>query len=75
MLKRLDVDVSDVPELVAACCVLHNICEIHREEFSDDLLEGVESKASECGSAVASNIQPQDSAVSIRNALTSHFTD
>ena len=26
LLKRLDVDVGDVPELVAACCVLHNIC-------------------------------------------------
>ena len=75
VLKRLDVDVNDVPELVAACCVLHNICEIHREEFSDDLLEGVESQASDRGSAVASSIQPQESAVNIRNALTSHFTD
>ena len=25
LLKRLDVDVSDAPELIAACCVLHNI--------------------------------------------------
>ena len=29
LLKRLDVNVCDVPQLVAACCVLHNICEIH----------------------------------------------
>ena len=27
LLKRLDVSTSAVPELVAACCVLHNICE------------------------------------------------
>ena len=25
LLKRLDVDIHDVPEVVAACCVLHNV--------------------------------------------------
>ena len=44
--KRLDVDVVDVPEVVAACCVLHNICECHGEEFSEEWLEGVESQVS-----------------------------
>ena len=28
LLKRQDVDVCDAPEIVAACCVLHNVCEI-----------------------------------------------
>ena len=28
LLKKLDVSVRDVPELVAACCVLHNMCEV-----------------------------------------------
>ena len=27
--KRLDVNVCDAPQVVATCCVLHNICEIH----------------------------------------------
>ena len=36
LLKRLDVDIRNVPEVVAACCVLHNVCEIHGEEFSDE---------------------------------------
>ena len=31
----------DVLELVAACCVLHNICEIHGECFDDSWMEGV----------------------------------
>ena len=73
LLKRLDVDVRDVPELVTACCVLHNICEVHGEQFSEEWLEGVESQGSSSG--VAAPSQPQDSAVSIRNALKSHFTD
>ena len=27
--------------LVTACCVLHNICEVHGESFSDNWLEDV----------------------------------
>ena len=43
--------------------VLHNICEGHGEEFSEEWLEGVESQMSECGSVVSPTAQPQDSAV------------
>lgn len=42
LLKRLDVSVRDVPELVAACCVLHNMCEVHGDTFNEEWL-GVES--------------------------------
>ncbi len=31
-MKRLDVAVCDAPELVAVCCVLHNICKLHGEK-------------------------------------------
>ena len=36
LLKRND---SDLPCLVAACCVLHNICESHHEAFNDDWIQ------------------------------------
>ena len=39
LLKRLDVDVNNVPHVVAACCTLHNICEVHGEEFDHEWLE------------------------------------
>ena len=55
--------------------MLHNICERHGEEFSEEWLEGVESPASEYGSVVATTTQPQDSAVSIRDTLTSYFAN
>ena len=30
----------DVPDVVAACCVLHNnMCQTHRERFDDNWLE------------------------------------
>ncbi|XP_030649741.1 NACHT, LRR and PYD domains-containing protein 12-like [Chanos chanos] len=31
--KRNDVDISRMPDIVAACCVLHNVCEMNKENF------------------------------------------
>ena len=39
LLKPNDMLIENVPNLVAACCVLHNICEIHGEAFDNDWLE------------------------------------
>ena len=51
MLKRLDVDVCDAPEGVAACCVLH-VCEIHGDA-SDEERIGVEREDYEESSSLA----------------------
>ena len=72
LLKRLDVDISDAQEVVAACCVLHNVCEVHGEEFNEEWLEGTDSQESASASA---SVQSQTSAIAIRNALMSYFTD
>ena len=39
LLKRLDISVEDVPIVVAACCVLHNICEKNGDRFDEEWLE------------------------------------
>ena len=70
LLKRLDINISDVPKLLAACCALHNICEIHGDTFDEEWLEGVEavseSDTAEAGSQSASG-------ESIRQALMAYF--
>ncbi|GAA6231458.1 putative nuclease HARBI1 [Lates japonicus] len=33
LLKKSDIDVSMMPRIVAACCVLHNICELRGDSF------------------------------------------
>ena len=35
-MKRNDTDVSFMPTLVSACCILHNLCEVHGNDFDDD---------------------------------------
>ena len=36
---RLAVHVTEVPELVGACCILHNVCQLHGEGFDTQWLE------------------------------------
>lgn len=69
LLKRLDVDVLDVSELVSACCVLRNICEVHGDNFDQEWIEGVE--VHRC--TPASTTTTSNHAGHIRNALMSHF--
>lgn len=45
LLKQNDMVVTNVPKVVTASCILHNICEIHGNMFDDDWLE--ESHSSE----------------------------
>ena len=36
LLKHNDTNVNFLPKYIAACCVLHNICEIHKDTFNDE---------------------------------------
>ena len=37
--KQRDMDISNVPNVILACCTLHNICEIHNDSFTDEWLQ------------------------------------
>jgi len=42
LLKRMDVDVDHIPNIItAACCVLHNLCEVHGETFVSSWMDDV----------------------------------
>ena len=38
LMKKNDMLVENVPTIIAAACVLHNICEVHNEMFDDSWL-------------------------------------
>ena len=38
-MKQNDMDGEHVPLIVAACCSLRNICEIHGSQFVDSWME------------------------------------
>lgn len=64
-------DVCDAPQVVAACCVLHNICEIHGDNFDEQWMEGGEAENVESQSQGA---QPEETAVNIRNSFMTYFS-
>ena len=61
-------------ELIAACCVLHNVCELHGETFNDKWMEGVQERDYDCSSAGSNPAQAAESAAAIRNAFMSYFS-
>ena len=44
LLKRYDGEIDFVPNVVTACCVLHNMCEVHNEYFDQAWLTEVENQ-------------------------------
>ena len=42
LMKKNEMSVSNIPSVIAACCVLHNICEIHSDSISESWLEEYE---------------------------------
>ena len=73
LLKRLDVATCDEPQLTEACCVLHNVCEIHGDAFNDQWMEGVQGQESVCASSSSASAMSEESAVDIRKAFMSYF--
>lgn len=38
------MDIDNVPHIISACCVLHNVCEVHGDKFNDDWLLEVDTQ-------------------------------
>ena len=74
LLKRLDVSTDSVPGLVSACCVLHNMCEVHGDSFDQEWMEGISTQESTHMSSGLTS-QSETSAVLIRKAFMTYFAD
>lgn len=70
VLKRIDMAVRSVCFLVAASCILYNICDLRKDDFLEEWLEDVHN--------VVDNIpltnQRERDASNIRDALAVFFT-
>lgn len=43
LLKRNDVKVDNMTAFVTACCILHNLCEVHQGSFDEQWLDEVQA--------------------------------
>ena len=58
-MKRNDTDIKFLPTLATACCVLHNICEIHNDNFDEEWLvtEAVVASAPQAATSAPSGVR------------------
>uniref|UniRef100_A0A3Q2NUJ9 DDE Tnp4 domain-containing protein n=1 Tax=Fundulus heteroclitus TaxID=8078 RepID=A0A3Q2NUJ9_FUNHE len=74
LLKRIDNNTSNVPNVIAACCTLHNICETQGEDFFDQWAN--EANHPPSNNFVDGENDPDiDNAHDIRNALCRYFAN
>ena len=87
LLKRNDAATEDVPTIISACCVLHNICpstshqiapcvlhnicEVHKEQFDETWMEELASGVN--ASSPTQNTSTNTNAESIRTALCNYM--
>ena len=71
-IKQNHMLVENVPNIVAACCVLHNICEIHGDTFNDEWMQALDgdSVPSEQETLIINNTRDGHD---IREALVEYF--
>ena len=43
LMKRNDMNIDNIPCIVTACCILHNMCEVHGDTFNELGMEEVDS--------------------------------
>ena len=71
LMKRNDMNIENIPHVITAACILHNICKVHDEHFNDTWLQNLDGDYDQ-PETVARNTAtgpPQN----VRNALIEYF--
>jgi len=76
LLKRIDLHYTNVPKVVIACCVLHNILELKNEPVLSHWMESVESSENIYPQPLRNECKTYDSynASNARDALRDYMT-
>ena len=75
MTKQNEMNVSKVPNIITACCILHNVCEIHGDAFNEEWLEDINTEESDGTQSSATTTSGNSGyASAIRSALVQYFT-
>ena len=76
LLKQNEGDIDKMNNVVAACCILHNMCEMFKEEFDPDLLQEVGLAVDQINhAAIEQDNGPLRNADEVRNALVQYCQD
>ena len=74
MLKRLDMKLRNVPDIVAACVCLHNICEMFGDECRREWIQQPPSDQ-DCSTQVTRTTSSRSDESQIRNAIMQYLSE
>ena len=72
-MKRNDMSIENIPNIVTAACIVHNVCKIHGKSYNEAWLH--EIQGSELQQPNSSSVRDSngDRPKHIRNVLESYF--
>ena len=56
MAKQIDMHLDNVPYVIAACCVLHNVCEVHHDSFNEEWLQEIDLSQPDCVASTSTQL-------------------
>ena len=75
MTKRNDMNVENVPHIVAACCILHNVYEIHGDTFNEAWIANVDDTLEQPAIVTVSKTSSRGNrGTVIRDTLVEYFS-
>lgn len=75
LMKQNDMETHHVPNIVVACCILHNVCEIHGSHFVDSWLESdASTSCSQMQPTSTTTSQNTAESVEIRDTLVQYLS-
>lgn len=77
LMKQNDMFIERVLTIITACCILHNICEIHGDSFNADWLDDINNSTHsvEPTAPLSTDNETESDCKNIREALILYFKD
>ena len=72
-LKRVDLTVNSITAVIAASCIIHNICELRRDNFLTEWLVGVGDTEDPPTNNLSSGLQVERDASDIRDVFSQYL--
>ena len=72
--KRNDMDVTNVSNKVAACCILHNICEMFNDSIPESWLSSITEEDQPPTAVIWHDTTYETDATIIHDTLVNHYS-
>lgn len=71
--QKNDMNISNISNIIAACCVRHNVCEIYGDWFNEEWLQEVNLEQPDSSLPVSSVQRTVPGGEQIHNILSDYF--